>query len=141
MNESTSRPQPKATVFVVEPDRTVRHSLCSLIGLAGYPVEAFTTAEEFLSTWRGGRRGCLISEIELPGMSGLQLQEELAKKDRPPAVIFISDRGDVRTVVRALRAGAVDFIEKPFVDRLVVERIEEVFLEFEAPQNLPSDSV
>lgn len=130
--ELTMRPeQPKTargpkTVFVVEPDSFVRASLHTLLRLAGREVETFSTAEEFLSAQTTARPGCLVAEVDLPGLTGLELQERLVQDQIHLPIIFIASRGRVPTAVRALRAGAADFIEKPLVERMLLERIEEI---------------
>jgi RNA polymerase sigma factor (sigma-70 family) len=120
MSENTSS---KATVFVVDDDQAMRNSLKWLIESVGVPVESFASADEFLAHFQSGRAGCLVLDVRMPGMSGLELLEHLAQKGlRIPAVI-ITGHGDVPMAVRAMKSGAVDFIEKPFNDEALLDAI------------------
>jgi two-component system, LuxR family, response regulator FixJ len=102
------------TVFVVDDDPALRQSLRGLIESVSLPVETFAAAEEFLAATDPGRPGCLVLDVRLPGASGLELLEELASGGAPLPAIVITGHADVPTVVRAFKAGAVDFLEKPF---------------------------
>jgi len=113
----------KATVFVVDDDQAMRNSLKWLIESVGVMVESFASADDFLARYESGRPGCLVLDVRMPGMSGLELQEHLAARNiRIPAVI-ITGHGDVPMAVRAMKAGAVDFIEKPFNDEALLDAI------------------
>jgi RNA polymerase sigma factor (sigma-70 family) len=113
----------KATVFVVDDDQAMRNSLKWLIESVGVPVESFASADDFLAHFQAGRPGCLVLDVRMPGMSGLELLEHLAQKGlRIPAVI-ITGHGDVPMAVRAMKSGAVDFIEKPFNDEVLLDAI------------------
>lgn len=114
------------TVYVIDPDNTVRASLRVLLDLVGFEVESFSNAEDFLSFPRAEGRACIVSEVDLPGLSGLELQELLKRERCDLPIIFITSSGGVAEAVRALRAGAADFLPKPFVDRFLLNRIEEV---------------
>ena len=113
------------TVFVVDDDETVRESVRTLVGSVGLPAEAYGTAADFLAGCSGERSGCVVCDVRLPGMSGLELQHELAARNQVLPVILITGFGDVSTAVRAMRAGAVDFIEKPFGRQLLLDRVHE----------------
>jgi len=102
------------TVFVVDDDASVRDSLRLSLKLAGHAVEVFESATAFLASGVSGRRGCLITDIRMPDVDGLALQEELVKGSSQLSVIIITGHGDIPLTVRAMRAGAVDFLEKPF---------------------------
>jgi two-component system response regulator FixJ len=102
------------TVFVVDDDAAIRESLRMSLKLADRAVEVFESAAEFLASDALGRRGCLITDIRMPEMDGLALQEELIKRKSCLPVIVITGHGDIPLTVRAMRAGAVDFLEKPF---------------------------
>lgn len=115
----TSQP----TVFVVDDDKAVRESLCWLIESVGMSVEAFSSAQTFLDAFDPERPGCLVVDVRLPGMSGLELQAKLAEDKHTLPVIIITGHGDVPSAVRAMKVGAIDFIEKPFSDQLLLERI------------------
>ena len=113
----------KATVFVVDDDQAMRNSLKWLIESVGVMVESFASADDFLARYDPARPGCLVLDVRMPGMSGLELQEHLASRNiRIPAVI-ITGHGDVPMAVRAMKAGAVDFIEKPFNDEALLDAI------------------
>jgi FixJ family two-component response regulator len=101
-------------VFVVDDDRSVRDSLRRLITSVGMTVELFPTAQAFLSTPRGDAPGCLVLDVRLPGLSGLDLQRELADTNASLPIIFLTGHGDIPMSVRAMKAGAVEFLTKPF---------------------------
>lgn len=113
-----------ATVFIVDDNQTIREALGWLLRSVGLHVEAFESAESFLAAYSVYRGGCLVLDVRMPGMSGLQLQEELNKHPYPPPIVFISGHGDVSMVVRAMKAGAIDFIEKPFNDQELLDVIQ-----------------
>ena len=109
------------TVFVVDNDEAVCDALGMLLRAAGMNVETFRSAATFLNEYRLGRGGCLVLDIRMPGMSGLELQDELHKRRIPIPIVFLTGHGDVPMAVRALKKGAVDFIEKPHeAERLVL---------------------
>jgi two-component system response regulator FixJ len=101
-------------VFVVDDDTAVRDSLAMLLRLAGYQVEAFESAVRFLSHAQPKAGDCLIADIRMPEMDGLTLQQELLRRDSKLPVIIVTGHGDVPLAVQAMKAGAVDFLEKPF---------------------------
>ena len=103
-----------ATVFVVDDDETVRKALARLIRSANMTARTFPTAEAFLAENHVVPASCLVLDVRLPGLNGLQLQEALNRKGYPIAIIFVTGHGDVPTSVRAMKAGAVDFLQKPF---------------------------
>ena len=113
------------TVFVVDDDVAVRQSFSLLIRSMGLSVEAFESAQTFLSSCDPERSGCLVLDIRMPGMSGLEMQEELHRRSIDLPVIFITGHGDVAMAVRAMKLGAVDFIEKPFNDQQLLDRINQ----------------
>jgi len=102
-----------ATVFIVDDDASVRDALARLIAAAGYAVESYERAEQFLEDYRRERPGCLLLDLQMPGMNGLELQATLAQRELRLPVIFLTAHGDVPTTVRALKGGAFDFLEKP----------------------------
>ncbi|MFM1891072.1 MAG: hypothetical protein RLZ44_149 [Pseudomonadota bacterium] len=112
-----------ATVFVVDDDQAMRSSLKWLIESVGLAVESFDSADAFLKSYYPGRAGCLLLDVRMPGMSGLELQEYLNAHDIRIPVIIITGHGDVHMAVRAMKSGAVDFIEKPFNDELLLDAI------------------
>ena len=125
MSESPREPLPEAvaTVFVVDDDASVRKALARLIRSAGMKAQAFPTAEAFLAESHVAPASCLVLDVRLPGLNGLQLQEALNQKGYPLAIIFITGHGDVPMSVRAMKAGAVDFLQKPFEDSDLLDAI------------------
>jgi FixJ family two-component response regulator len=113
-----------AIVFVVDDDPSVRRSLKRLIKSAGFTVESFASAQEFLERPRPDIPGCLVLDIHMPGVSGLDLQDELAAAEVNLPIIFLTGYGTVPASVRAMKAGAVDFLEKPVDDRALVDAIQ-----------------
>jgi FixJ family two-component response regulator len=109
-------------VFVVDDDVSVRESLELLIGTAGWQPETFASAQEFLSRPRRTVPSCLVLDVTLPGLSGLQLQEQLAERTDMP-IIFITGYGDVPMSVQAMKAGAIEFLTKPFEDDVLLDAI------------------
>lgn len=113
------------TVFVVDDDPAMRDSLGFLIGSVGKRVETFDSAESFLSAYDHARPGCIVLDVRMPGLSGLELMEKLQSDSLAPPVILVTGHGDIPMSVRALKAGAFDFIEKPFSDQVLLERIQQ----------------
>ena len=113
------------TVFVVDDDAAMRESLRWLIQSVGLPVETYAAAEDFLAAYDPAWPGCLVLDVRMPGMSGLSLQEELVARQVDLPVIVLTGYAVVASAVRALKAGALDFIEKPFSDQLLIERIQQ----------------
>lgn len=114
----------KPTVFVVDNDAAVRRFLRTLISSVDLEVETYGTAQEFLAAFRPKQRGCILLDIRLPGMNGLELQRELRERGVRLPVIFVTGHGDVRIAVHAMKAGAADFIEKPFNNDVLLERVQ-----------------
>lgn len=110
-------------VFVVDDDQAMRSSLKWLIESVGMRVETYATADEFIQNYYPGRAGCLLLDVRMPGMSGLELQEHFLKHQINIPIIIITGHGDVPMAVRAMKSGAVDFIEKLFNDELLLESI------------------
>jgi two-component system response regulator FixJ len=115
---------PEITVFVVDDDRAVRESLALLVQSVGLEVETFAGAGDFLDSYQPDRRGCLITDIRMPGMSGLELQERLSADHQQIPVIVLTGFGDVPAAVRALKGGAVDFVEKPFNPQALLDLVQ-----------------
>jgi two-component system, LuxR family, response regulator FixJ len=111
------------TVFVVDDDEAVRTSLRLLLKSVGLPVETFASGQEFLDQFDPDRAGCLVLDIRMPGISGLELQQHLNDRHSIMPVVFITGHGDVPMAVEAMQAGAVDFIQKPFRDQDLIDRI------------------
>ncbi|MCS4504917.1 response regulator [Arhodomonas aquaeolei] len=119
------------TVFVVDDDPDVRDALAMLLTAAGRPVEAWASADAFLAGCGPERRGCLILDVRLPGMNGLTAQQELDSRGYTLPVIFISGHGDIPMAVRAVSAGALDFLEKPFSEMVVLDCVDRALVEDE----------
>ena len=118
-------PEPPAMVFVVDDDVSVREALGSLMRSAGLRVETFATAQEFLARPRAEGSSCLVLDVQLPGLSGLDLQQRMTEGHIEIPIIFITGHGDVPTSVRAMKAGAVEFLTKPFLDRDLLEAVHQ----------------
>lgn len=112
-----------ATIFVVDDDQAMRTSLQWLIESTGMSVQTYESADVFLASYYPGRPGCLLLDVRMPGMSGLDLQGHLAREGYRLPVIMITGHGDVAMAVKAMKAGAVDFIEKPFHDEDLLRSI------------------
>lgn len=116
--------QQEATVFVVDDDPAIRKSLRWLIESVGLNVQTYELASEFLDSYSPDRPGCLVLDVRIPGMSGLELQEKLRERGYDIPVIIVSGYGDVPMAVRAMKAGAVDFLEKPVSDQVLLDYIQ-----------------
>lgn len=110
-------------VYVVDDDAAVRHALEALLGSVDLPTRSFANAEAFLAEAHADMRGCLLLDVRMPGMGGLDLPPILRDKGISLPVIFITGHGDVPMAVRALKAGAADFVEKPFNEQQLLDRI------------------
>ena len=110
-------------VFVVDDDESVRTSLRRLLMSVGLAVEVFPSAQAFLDRARADAPGCLVLDVQLPGLSGLDLQTELADTDTPLPIVFLTGHGDIPMSVKAMKAGAVEFLTKPFRERDLVDAI------------------
>jgi FixJ family two-component response regulator len=115
----------EGVVFVVDDDPSVRRSLSRLIKSAGFTVESFASAPEFLEHPRPDMPGCLVLDINMPRVSGLELQERLTAAQLHLPIIFLTGYGTVSASVRAMKAGAVDFLEKPVEDNTLLEVIQQ----------------
>jgi len=115
-------PDPTSVVFVVDDDISVRESLDLLIRTAGWGVESFESGRAFLSRPRTSVPSCLLLDVTLPGVNGLELQQQLAQRTEMP-IIFITGHGDIPMTVRAMKAGAVEFLTKPLKDDVLVNAI------------------
>ena len=115
---------PKSTVFVIDDDASIRKSLSRLLRSAGYSTEIFASAEEFLGREHFNGIGCLLLDVQMPGLSGMALQEELNRADYHMPIIFITGHGDIPMSVEAMKKGAVDFLTKPFDDKELLQAVE-----------------
>jgi FixJ family two-component response regulator len=118
-------PESKAIVFVVDDTVAIREALECLIRSAGFQVETFASAQEFLARKRPDGPSCLVLDVHMPGLSGLELQERLNDVQREIPIIFITGQGDVPMSVQAMKAGAVEFLIKPYVDQNLLDAIRQ----------------
>jgi len=112
-------------VYVVDDDPSMCEALKRLLGTVGLRAEAFRTPQEFLKAKRADAASCLVLDVRLPGLSGLDLQRELANTDPPIQIVFITAHGDIPMTVQALKAGAVDFLTKPFRDQQLLDAVQD----------------
>lgn len=111
-------------VSIVDDDDAVRNSLRLLLKSVGLPTVAHASAREFLDAWHPDQPGCLVLDVRMPGMSGLELQEELNRRGAITPVVFISGHGDIPMAVEAIQHGAFDFLQKPFRDQDLIDRVQ-----------------
>jgi two-component system, LuxR family, response regulator FixJ len=116
--------QQAPTVFVVDDDEGVRNSLRFLLKSVGLATRALASAGEFLDTYKPSQPGCLVLDVRMPGMSGLELQQQLNLRGAVIPVIFITGHGDIPMAVEAMQQGAFDFLQKPFRDQDLIDRIQ-----------------
>ena len=113
------------TIYIVDDDQAIRHAMSLLMKSVGLQCEIFESADDFLSEHSNDRSGCLVLDIRMPGMGGLELQEKLREMDCTLPVIFITGHGDIPMAVEAMQKGAFDFIQKPFRDQELLDRIQD----------------
>ena len=113
------------TVFIVDDDPDVRNAIALLARSVGLYVEVFSSASEFLAAYDPAKAGCLVLDVLMPGTSGIELQKELESRCQRPPIIFVTAHGEIPLATQAIRAGAVDFIQKPFSPQSLIERIHE----------------
>ena len=116
---------PEPIVFVIDDEQAVRDSLRWLLESVGLAVCAYASVGDFLREYDAARAGCLVLDVRMPGMSGLDLQQELVRRGANLPIIFITAHAEVPMAVRAVKAGAVDFIQKPFSDQLLLDRVRQ----------------
>lgn len=121
---ATGLTQPQAAVFVVDDDAAVREALAALFQSVGLQVKTFASAQEFLQAKLPDCPSCLVLDVRLPGVSGLDFQSELLKADVQVPIIFMTGHGDIPMTVRAMKAGAVEFLTKPFRDQAMLEAVQ-----------------
>jgi RNA polymerase sigma factor (sigma-70 family) len=122
MNKEPNR---KPTVYIVDDDQAIRHAMELLMRSVGLEYEIFHSGDEFLASHSNDRAGCLVLDIRMPGLGGLELQEKLNEMGSTLPIIFITGHGDVPMAVEAMQKGAVDFIQKPFRDQELLDQITE----------------
>jgi FixJ family two-component response regulator len=123
------------TVFVVDDDASVRGALARLLHSAGYQTETFASAEGFLAQSRFDAPGCILLDVRMPGLNGLELQQALAAANRQLPIVFITGHGDVPMSVRAMKAGAEDFLPKPFDDEELLKAVARALNKSQREQN------
>ena len=117
-------------VFVVDDDASVGRSLGRLLKSAGYDVEILASAGEFMQRVPFEDVGCLILDVQMPGLNGLELQKILARSNCAPPIVFITGYGDLPTSAHAIEAGALDFIQKPFNDEMLLKAVDKALLKW-----------
>ena len=115
---------PEPVIHIVDDDPAIRDSVSLLLKSAGFESRAYASAEDFLSSYKASRPGCLLLDIRMPGMNGLDLQEELSSRRINTPVIIMTGDGDVPAAVRAMKAGSLDFIEKPFDHQFLLDLVK-----------------
>jgi two-component system, LuxR family, response regulator FixJ len=115
---------PPASVYIVDDDEAVRSSIRFLIRSVGLPAQVYASAQEFLDAYDPRHPGCLLLDVRMPGMNGLELQEELNRRGATIPVVFITGHGDVPMAVAAMQQGAFDFLQKPFRDQDLLDRVQ-----------------
>lgn len=120
-----SETKPNTLVYLVDDDFSVRDSLSLLIESTGQAVRCFESADSFLNNYDSTQAGCLVLDVRMPGMGGLELQEEMTRRDFAIPIIFISGHADIPDSSKAFRAGAIDYMEKPFDSKTLLTRLQE----------------
>jgi FixJ family two-component response regulator len=115
---------PQGTVYIVDDDAAIRDSLSWLLESISLPCKAFAGAAEFLAEWDPSVPGCLLLDLRMPGINGLELQEKLSRDGHQIPIIFLSGHGDVPTAVRAMQSGAAEFLTKPFSEHYLLQRVQ-----------------
>ena len=121
MREETMK---KPVIMVVDDDAGIRSAMRALLKSVGLESQLFTSAQEFLAAWQPAQPGCLLLDIRMPGMSGLELQQQLNLRGAVIPVIFMTGHGDVPMAVEAMQHGAFDFLQKPFRDQELLDRVQ-----------------
>ena len=129
----------KAIVFVVDDDVSMREALESLVRSAGFEVETFASAQDFLDHRKADGPSCLVLDVRLPGLSGLDLQKRIVAANREIPIVFITGHGDVPTSVRAMKAGAVEFLTKPFSDQALLDAIQQAVQRDQSSRQLQAE--
>ncbi|MBV8851613.1 MAG: response regulator transcription factor [Methylobacteriaceae bacterium] len=114
-------------VYIVDDDPAIRDSIAFLVSSVGYRPIACASAREMLERLDDERPSCIVLDVRLPGLSGLELQREMVNRKIAAGIVFISGHGDIPKAVRAMRMGAIDFLEKPFDDQVLLDRIGDAF--------------
>ena len=129
----------QGTVFIVDDDRSVREALDSLVRSAGFKVETFASARGFLARAQPEEPSCLVLDVRLPDLNGLDLQQRMTKANREIPIVFITGHGDVPISVRAMKAGAVEFLLKPFLDRDLLDAVDQALQRDQSARQLQAE--
>jgi two-component system response regulator FixJ len=113
----------RTAVYIVDDDAAVRDSMAQLLGMHGYETHQFADAADYLGAAEKLPRGCVLLDIRMPGMSGMELQDELRRRGRDEPVVFVTGHGDIGLAVRAMKAGATDFLQKPCDEAELIEAV------------------
>lgn len=130
-DKKLSEPAGGKTVYIVDDDVDMVHSLASLLRSLGYLVEAYATAQTFLDRVEAGVSGCVLLDVRLPAVSGLEIQRRLSEARHKIPIIFLTGHGDIQMAVSAMKAGAVEFLPKPFREQQLIEAVAEAMERFE----------
>jgi len=125
-------------VFIIDDEPAVLDGLQLMLSTFGYACRTFASAEDFLASVTAESKGCVVADVRLPGMSGLELQKELRQRGYPLPVIFITAHGDIRMAVAAVKAGAVEFLEKPIDDTLLIDSLRQALIRDDAERSARS---
>src|SRR6266550_9639816 len=123
MQQRTGAPDQQPTIVVIDDDASMRRALDNLLKSVGFAVELFSSPQEFLQSERPNRPGCIVLDVRFPGRSGLDMQREISAANTPLPIIFITGYGDIPMSVRAMKAGAVEFLTKPFRDQDLLDAV------------------
>jgi two-component system response regulator FixJ len=124
------------TVFIVDDEEGIRKALIRMFRLAGLEATGFASAQEFLDAYRPGQGGCLVLDLSMPSMNGLELQEALSARAVSLPIIFLTGHGNVSSAVSAMKHGAADFLEKPFDSEALIERVRHALEQFARERDL-----
>jgi len=127
----SGRPASAGQVFLVDDESSVRRAFTRLLQSAGFSVSSFGTAEEFLAAGPYDRGGCVVADLRMPGLSGLELQDRVAERGIDLPIVFVSGRADLGSGIQAMKGGAVDFLEKPVSDHDLIDAIRRALAEGE----------
>jgi two-component system response regulator FixJ len=130
-----------AVVHLVDDDEEVRRALAFLLGTAGLPVKVFESADALLQKINTSQPGCIVSDVRMPGMDGIQLLRALKNRNITMPVIIMTGHADVALAVGAMKAGAVDFLEKPFADETLIEAIQSAMARKDEPVSTPANAL
>jgi FixJ family two-component response regulator len=130
---------PRGTVHLVDDDEALRRATVRLLSSCGFEVRAFGSADEFLQAYDPSAPGCLLLDMRMPGRSGIELQEHLIERGCVPQTVFLTGHGDVPTSVRAMKSGAIDFLEKPVQEEALVAALERAIARDEEDRRARAD--